>query len=175
MRHYVFDSKYDGDFDGWPGRVSGDECPARPGRNERYQVWQPVNLVPESIEKWLWGVRHDAPALLEVDELVHLVYKQGDYSHEYNIILKTGRSLPVGVITLTQELSKIPANAYKQSNHRLGFYVDQAAEYDRRIRNSLLKAKLDDPRDPYGLWYQHMNGRGVPDYYPTIQKFLGVL
>lgn len=174
MRHYVFDSKFDGDFDAWPGRVSGDAAPPRPGRNERYQVWQPVNLIPEEIEKWLWQVRKDAPAVLEIDELVHLVYKAGQYSQEYNTILKTGRSLPVGVITLTQELSKIPSNAYKQSNHRLGFYVDEAAEYDRRIRNGLLKAKMGDPKDIHGFWYQHINGRGEPEYAPSIQKFLGV-
>src|SRR5579859_246572 len=179
MRHYVLDSKFDGDFDSWPGRVSGDSCPKRPATNERYQVWQPINLVPEEIEKWLWGIRKDAQArhqsaVVEIDELVHLVYKSGSYSQEYNTILKTGRSLNVGVMTLTQELSKIPANAYKQSNHRLGFYVDAAAEYDRRIRNSLLKAKLGDPADLYGFWYQHINGRGEPEYFPRIQKFLGV-
>lgn len=176
MRHYVLDSKFDGDFDNWPGRVGGDNAPGRPGKNDRYQVWQPIKLIPEEIEKWLWQVRKDGPAVLEIDELVHLVYKQGHYSDEYNIILKTGRSLEVGVITLTQEMSKIPANAYKQSNHRLGFYIDQAAEYDRRIRNALLKAKVEDPpeRDYYGFYYQHQNGRGNPMYFPTIQKFLGV-
>jgi len=174
MRHYIFDSKFDGDFDKWPGRVQGDTAPRKPGTNDRYQVWQPVKLMPEEIEKWLWQVRKDAPALLEIDELVHLVYKPGVYSDEYNIILKTGRSLPVGVITLTQELGRIPANAYKQSNHRLGFYVDKAARYDSQIRNALLKHPVEDPGDPFGFYYQHINGRSEPLYFPTVQKFLGV-
>ncbi len=171
MRHYVFDSKFDGDFDNWPGRVGGDTAPRKPGRNDRYQVWQPVQLLPEEIEKWLWGILHDAPAVLEVDELLHVSYKGGT---QFNAILKTGRSLPVGVISLTQEMSQIPGNSYKQSDHRLGFYVDQAGRYDTQIRNSLLKAKMGDPKDPYGFWYQHKNGRGEPPYYPTVQKFLGV-
>jgi hypothetical protein len=175
MRHYVFDSKFDGDFDDWPGRVQSDTAPAKPGNNQRYQVWQPIKLIPEEIEKWLWQVRHDAPAVLEIDELVHLVYRAGQYSDEYNIILKTGRSLPVGVITLTQEMSKIPANAYKQSQHRLGFYIDQAARYDLQIRNALLKAPVGDPKDQYGFFYQHINGRGKPEYFPSIQKFLGTV
>ena len=173
MRHYVLDSKFDGDFDDWPGRVQSDKAPGRPGANERYQVWQPIKLIPDEIEKWLWQVRKDAPAVLEIDELVHLVYSRGLYSDEYNIILKTGRSLPVGVITLTQEMGRIPANAFKQSNHRLGFYIDKASRYDRQIRDALLKAQVDDPAHPYGVYYQHQNGRGEPEYFPSIQRFLG--
>jgi hypothetical protein len=71
-------------------------------------------------------------------------------------------------------MSEIPGNSYKQSDHRLGFYVDQAGRYDTQIRNALLKAKMGDPPDQYGFWYQHKNGRGQPPYYPTVQKFLGV-
>lgn len=175
MRHYVLDSKHDGDFDNWPSRVSGDTCPKRPGTNQRYQVWQPLKIIPEEVEQWLWGVRHDAPAVLEIDELVHLVYKSGTYSDEYNIIQKTGRGLHIGSITLSQELVRVPANAYKQADHRLGFYIDRAAEYDTRIRDLLLKGKkLGDPKDRFGFWYQSALGRGEPDYFPKIQKFLGV-
>jgi len=174
MRHYLLDSKYMGDFDDWPGRIGGDRAPPRPGSNQRYQVWQPVKLIPDEIEKWLWMVRHDPPALLEIDELVHLVYKQGVYSDEYNIIQKTGRMGPIGTITNTQELSRIPPNAYKQADHRLGFYIDQAAEYDRRIRNLLLKAKVGDPAHIHGVYYQSAAGRGEPLYFPTIQKFINV-
>jgi hypothetical protein len=174
MRHYVLDSKFDGDFDSWPGRVQSDKAPGRPGSNQRYQVWQPVNLIPEEIEKWLWHVRHDAPAVLEIDELVHLVYKNGQYSEEFNIIQKIGRSLPIGRIVLTQELTRIPSNAFKQSSHRMVFYIDKSAEYDKRLSNALLKSKVDDPIDHYGLYYQHRDRRGEPLYYPTIQKFLGV-
>ncbi len=173
-RHYILDSKHDGDFDGFPGVVQSDKAPARPHGNSRYQVWQPIKIYPDSVEEWLWNVRHDAPAILEIDELVHLVYKRGDYSDEYNIIQKTGRSLGIGSITLTQELSKIPANAYKQANHRLGFYLE--GRYDKLIRNDMLKVegKLEQPPDEHGVYYQHINGRGTPRYYSRIQEFLGV-
>lgn len=175
MRHYVLDSKHDGDFDTWPGLVGGDTCPPKPGRNQKYQVWQPLKIIPEEVEKWLWGIRHDAPAVLEIDELVHLVYKAGFYSDEYNIIQKTGRGLHIGTITLSQELGRVPPNAYKQADHRLGFYIDRAAEYDTRIRDLLLKQKkLGDPKDQYGFWYQSALGRAAPQYFPKIQKFIGV-
>ncbi len=175
-RHYILDSKHDGDFDEYPGKVAGDLCPRRPGRNQRYQVWQPVRELPEEIEKWLWMVRHDPPAILLIDELYTLVYRAGQYSDEFNIILKTGRSLPIGVITLSQELSRIPPNAYKQATHRLGFYIDEAAEYDRRLVRKLLKApkKLEDPEDDFGFFYQHINRRTEPMYFPSVQEFLGL-
>lgn len=117
-------------------------------------------------------VRHDPPAVLEIDELYSLVYQRNVYSDEYNILQKVGRGLPVGSFTLTQELSKIPPNAYKQATHRLGFYLD--GRYDRQIRNDLLKFKVEDPTDQFGLYYQHINSRGEPGYYRTIQEFLGI-
>lgn len=171
-RHYILDSKLDGDFDSFPGRILSDLCPARPGSNERYQTWQVVKIIPDEIERWLWMIRHDAPAIVEVDELYTLCFGRNVYSDEYNILQKVGRSLPVGSLTLTQELSKIPQNAYKQANHRLGFYIE--GRYDRQIRNDMLKYKVEDPADIYGLYYQHINSRGEPAYYPTIQTFLGL-
>jgi len=172
MRHYIFDSKFDGDFDDWPGRVQQDRAPGRPDSNDRYQVWQPVRIDPNEVERWLWMIGHNGPGVLEIDELVHLCYGKNAYSDEYNDILKTGRSKKIGVITLTQELSRIPPNAYKQSNHRLGFYIE--GEYDIRIRSNLLKWKVDQPKDWHGFFYQHINGRGEPRYYRDIQSFLGV-
>ncbi len=47
MRHYVLDSKFMGDFDDWAGRIGGDRAHKRPGSNDRYQVWQPIKLIPE--------------------------------------------------------------------------------------------------------------------------------
>ena len=169
-RHYIFDSKFDGDFDDYQGLVRGDSAPRGPRGNQKYQVWQPIKLIPEQIERWLWQVRHDAPAILLIDELYSLVFKKGSYSDEFNIIQKTGRSLPVASIVCSQELSKIPPNAYKQAVHRLGFYLD--GRYDRLIRNDLLKFKVEDPQDPYGFYYQHQNQRGEPQYFKTVQSFL---
>lgn len=170
-RHYILDSKHDGDFDKYPGIVKGDLAPSKPARNQRYQVWQPITEDAEQIEKWLWMIRHDAPAFVLIDELYSLVYKRNEYSREFNILQKTGRSLPVGTIVLTQELSKIPANAYKQSVHRFGFYIE--GEYDTRIRNQMLKfPKLPNPDHEFGFYYQHIKARGEPAYYESIQTFL---
>src|SRR5882672_9363467 len=63
-RHYILDSKHDGDFDSFPGVVVSDRAPNRPNGNARYQVWQPIKILPDEIEKWLWNIRHDPPAVL---------------------------------------------------------------------------------------------------------------
>ena len=172
-RHYIFDSKYDGDFDEYPGRVQTDTAPPRVRGGQSYQVWQPIHLIPDEIEKWLDNILHDPPAIVLVDELVHLRYKGGFYSPKYEEIQKTGRSKKIITITCSQELSKIPANAYKQATHRLGFYIDKAAQYDRRVLDLLLKAKVQDPPDEFGFYYQSEKGRGDPLYFSSIQMFLG--
>ena len=177
MRHYILDSKMDGDFDDWPSRIVSDTCPPPPSANDRYQVWQCIKLIPDQIERWLWQIQQDARnggAIVEIDELHHLVWKPGVYSDELNTIMKTGRSKPVTPILLTQELGRIPPNAYKQCVHRLGFYIDQASRYDRQIWQALLKAKVSDPPDQYGLYYQREKGRGEPEYFKDIRQFLGL-
>ena len=172
-RHYIFDSKFDGDFDDYPGRVQSDTAPRRPMGSQLYQVWQPIHLIPDEIEKWLDMILHDPPAIVLIDELVHLRYRGGHFSPKYEEMQKTGRSKKILTLTCTQELSKIPGNAYKQATHRMLFYIDQAARYDRQIRDALLKKKVDDPPDEWGLYYQSEKGRGDPVYFSSIQMLLG--
>lgn len=172
MRHYLLDSKHDGDFDQWPGVIRQDKAPGMPGKRERYQVWQPMTIYPNEVETWLDRIFHNGPGIVMIDELYHLCYSRNEYSHNYDIIVKMGRSLKIGVITLTQELSKIPQNAFTQSDHRLGFYLE--GRYNKMIRNDMLKFEVDQPKDQFGFWYQHKNGRGEPPYFRDIQSFLGV-
>jgi hypothetical protein len=157
----------------YPGRVESDRCPSRPMGNQRYQVWQPVHLIPDEIEKWLQQIMRDAPAIVMIDELVHLRYKGGHYSPMYEQMQKTGRSKRILTLTSTQALSKIPDTSYSQATHRLGFYIDKARMYDRTVLNLLLKSKVVDPPDEYGFYYQSEKGRGEPLYFSSIQKFLG--
>lgn len=172
IRHYVLDTKIEGDdFADWPNAIISDRCPPAPKGNDRYQVWRVPQIYPEEIEKWMYRIRKDPPAILEIDELASLTYPGKVHSPEYNLITKWGRGMSVGSIALSQELSGVPSNAYKQSTHRMGFYLE--GEYDRRIRNNMLKHKVDDPPDQFGFYYAHINSRGEPLYYKDIQSFLG--
>jgi len=169
VRHYILDTKIEGDdFAFYEGVHIGSHAPKPP--KKRYQVWRCPKVIPEQLEKWLWGIRKDAPAFLCVDELHSLCYGRNAYSDEYNLIQKWGRAAPIGVVTGTQELVRIPPNAFKQSTHRLRFYME--GRYDRSIANDMIKRKVEEPVDPFGVYYQHINRREEPLYFKDIQTLL---
>lgn len=161
------------DFNDWAGVTRTDgEVPARPGRNEKYQVWQPIISVPEQIEEWLWRIEKDPPAILLVDELAALIYKKTQTSIGYTRLQKLGRGLPVGVVTLTQEFSGIPGSAVKQSVHNVVFRMGRSP-YESQMASLLLDDEYRVPADKYGFYYQHETSAGKPLYYPSHEKFLG--
>lgn len=172
--HYILDTKHDGDFDGYPNIVSSSRAPLALGKKQRYQVWQPLLIYPEEVEKWLGMVFNQPPALLWINELYVLKYKGAqNFSDMYSIIQRAGRTKPITTMTETQKLGKIPTDAYEQATHRLGFYIE--GQYNKFIRSEMLKSEqVLNPSDTYGFHYQHVNGRGDPPYYRDIQQFLGV-
>lgn len=171
-RFYIFDSKFAGDFDSYPGRVMSDFCPPRPGANQRVQVWQPVIIRPDEVEKWLWGVLHDPPAILFVDELVHLCYGRKVFSENYSRIQKLGRMLPIGCITCTQELVDIPRNALGQATHIARFRLN--LPYEQRLMKSIMHAKNDmpEPVDKHGFYFGSTSSGAEPLYFSDAQHFL---
>lgn len=173
-RFYIFDSKFAGDFDGYPGRVMSDLAPGRPPANQRVQVWQPVLIDPEQVERWLWQVLHDPPAILFVDELVHLCYGRKSFSENYSRIQKLGRMLPIGCITCTQELVDIPRNALGQATHIARFRLN--LPYEQRLMKSIMHAKeeMPEPADHHGFYYGSVTSREEPQYYPDAQHFLKI-
>lgn len=173
-QHYILDTKHDGDFDTYPNIIQSNKAPNRMKPNDRYQVWQPLLIYPEEVEKWLWTIFNSPPALLWINELYALKYKGvGNYSDVYAIIQRAGRTKPITVLTETQKLGKIPGDAIEQATHRLGFYME--GTYNKYVRSEMLKGeRVQNPIDNYGFHYQHVNGRGEPQYYRDIQQFLNM-
>lgn len=173
-RLYILDIKLR-DFNDWPGRVMDDNVPPRPGRNERIQVWQPVVLLPEKIEEWLFNIRHDSPAYILIDEVSALNYGSRNTSPEFTKITKLGRGLPVGTISHTQELVDIPRGILSQPDHIARFRLKR--RYDKNLANQMmteLDTGLKEPHDKYGFWYSYAEKDGEPIYYPDAQTFLGL-
>jgi len=111
------------------------------------------------------------PAVLMVDEL-YVLKRKNMYSEMYTILQRAGRARGITTISHTQKLAKIPPDAYEQSTHRLGFYME--GTYNKYIRSELLKSeRVPNPTHEHGFHYQHINGRGEPFYYHSIQHFLG--
>jgi hypothetical protein len=173
-RLYVFDGKMR-DFNNYPGIVAGDDLPPKLTGNQRVQVWQPTIIKPDVVEEWLFRVRQDAPAILQVDELLFLCYGQNG-SEELTRITKLGRGLPILSIIHTQELVQIPRGVITQPDHVIRMRLK--SRWERRLMDNFLNveedSKLPEPADKYGLWYGHADKDGAPQYYPSIQNFLGL-
>src|SRR5690348_11715086 len=175
-RLYVFDGKMR-DFNDYPGiyRTEDGSLPPKLTGNQRVQVWQPVVVIPEKVEEWLFRVRQDAPAILQIDELLFLCYGPRG-SEELTKITKLGRGLPLLTIIHTQELAQIPRGVITQPDHVIRMKL--RSRYERYLLDDFLNVEEDthlpDPSDRYGLWYGHADANEEPRYYPSIQKFLGL-
>jgi hypothetical protein len=169
-RIYVLDIKMR-DFQNWPGIVQSERAPAKPGSNERIQVWQPVIDDPDEIERWLYMVRRDPPAILQIDELLALCYGKRDTSEEFTRITKLGRALPITTIAQTQELVNIPRGALSQPDHVARFRLKHP--YERRFINTILGSDITEPSDEHGFWYANADVDGEVKYYDDVTTFLG--
>lgn len=173
-RLYVFDGKMR-DFNDYPGIYQGDNVPPKLTGNERVQVWQPTIINPEKVEEWLFRVRQDPPAILQIDELLFLCYGPNG-SDELTRITKLGRALPIITLAQTQELVKIPRGVLTQPDHVIRMRLK--SRYERRLMDTFLNVAEDEhlhePDDRYGLWYGHAEVDGPPQYFKDIQTFLGL-
>ena len=163
---YVLDVKRR-DFEEFPGIVQTDyETP--PPASGQFQVWQPMIEDPESIERWLFQIRKDPPAILDIDELLALCYGARDTSKEFKNIQKLGRDLPIATIAGTQELVEIPRNAVGQADHYVRFRLKHP--YERRFLNNIM-GESEEPIDKYGFYYAHADDQGEPRYFNDYKTF----
>lgn len=170
-RLYVLDIKLR-DFNNYPGIYQSDGLPPKLSGNQRVQVWQPVVVNPDTVEQWLYRIRHDPPAILQIDELLALCYGPRFASPEFTRITKLGRALPISTIAQTQELVDIPRGALSQPDHIARFRLKHP--YEIRLLNGMMGAELHEPDDPFGFYYSHAEKDGSPIYYDSAQTFLGL-
>lgn len=169
-RLYVLDIKLR-DFNKYPGIYAGDSLPPKLKSNERVQVWQPTIIHPETVERWLYRVRQDPPAILHLDEVLAVCYKHGDPSEELTRIAKLGRALPISTISHTQDVVDLPRGILSQPDHIVRFRLKN--KYDRRYMDGLFEEeKMNEPKDQHGLWYVDAEVGGEPRYFSDAQEFL---
>lgn len=171
-RLYVLDIKMR-DFNQYPGLVQSDKTPPKPKSNDRVQVWQPIVIDPEEVERWLFNIRHDPPAILQVDELLALCYGRRDTSAEFTKLTKLGRALPITTLAQTQELVDVPRGAISQVDHIARFRLKH--RYERNFMDNMMgEEDMKEPADQWGFWYNHAENDGTPIYFPDAQTFLGM-
>jgi len=169
--YYVLDTGQGDDYDHLAQyRVVSDKAPGRRAGNARIQVWAPEIEIPGEIEKWLWMVRNDAPAILDIDEALSLHYGGRVVSEEFSRLLKICRKLPISIHTASQELVRVPRNIIGQVNHVLRFGLSHP--YEVMLMNSMLKDNIKDLPGEHALAYRNTRG-GVAKVYKDIQEFLG--
>lgn len=167
-RIYILDVKRRDFEDLQPYIVQTDyEAPGPP--DKRLQIWQPLVEEPEQIERWLFNIRRDAPAFIDIDELLSLCYGSRNTSEQFKIIQKLGRDLPIGTMAGTQELVEIPRNAIGQADHYIRFRLRHPYEISRM--NTIMGGVLDEPMDKYGFYYTHADDQGEPRYFSDLTKF----
>ena len=174
-RLYIFDGKMR-DFQHYPNIIQTDGgLPPKMTGNQRTQVWQPLTIVPERVEEWLWRVRQDPPAILQVDELLFLCYGPNG-SDELTNITKLGRGLPILTVVQTQELVRVPRGTLTQPDHVMRLRLK--SRYERRLMSDFLNVDEDEhlaePQDRHGIWYGHAEVDEPPRYYHSIQALPGL-
>ena len=155
------------DFEDYPGIVQ-TEYGTPPPPEGQFQIWQPLNEDPESIERWLYQIRKDPPAIVDIDELLALCYGNRDTSKQFKTIQKLGRDLPIGTIAGTQELVDIPRNAVGQADHYIRFRLKHP--YEKRFMNMMM-GEMDEPTDRFGFYYSHADNQGEPQYFNDYTNF----
>lgn len=168
---YVLDIKRR-DFIGWPNVLSQDEAPPPLKEGQRVQVWQPIVEQEEEIEKWLRQIENDAPALLYVDEMAALMYGARRSSQNFKRLQKLGRGLPVGIVSLTQELAEMPRQLVGQATHVVRFRLLNA--YEQRLGDRLVrKGDPGEPRAKHGFFYACEETGAPGAYYADKSEFFG--
>lgn len=171
-RLYIFNSKFGIDFEKWGHNFITDGSVPRPLKsNERIQIWSPIHVVPNSVDIWLSRILHEGDAILDIDELVHLLYKRKQISQEYEKLAKTGRSKNIDLLSNTQNLVELPPIVISQSTHLVRFRL--LNPYERRLSKMLLKieGKMIEP-EKYGFYYANMTDMNEANYYSSYELFM---
>lgn len=110
-----------------------------------------------------------------VDELSSICNMAGKAPRYYDILLKQGRGMNNGMISVTQSPSFIPANLLRQATHIIRFNMND--EYDsKKLTRSLGPQALIAPPDDYGFWYRNCLkpiGKSPAQYFPDFKDFIG--
>lgn len=165
---YVLDSKKAGDFDTWPGIVTGDHVP-EPIRSAGggVQVWQPDIGDMGAYDSWFRRIlgAHDRtrPAILMIDELSSVAPNRERSPDGLTLLYKQGRGKAVSVVTLTQGVIDIPRNVLDQTTHLVRFRLQN--DYDARRADRLLwrDGRPREPEAAHGFNYRRLD---IPSVAP---------
>lgn len=168
---YVLDSKVQGDFDVFRPIAKfhyGNLLP--PQRwwtpEKPMLVWQ-----PESDDLGLYGQWFNqiyllrSPCIILIDEISSITTQTGKPPRGFDILLKQGRGLGIGVIANTQSPSFIPSMLLRQSTYFVRFNLNDEYDIDK-LAKIMGRAVLQSPPDEHGFWFR--DARKPVAYSPPV-------
>lgn len=169
---YVLDIKRR-DFNDWSDYIvqTPGNSPGLLTGKSNIQVWQPLDDIPDEIERWLHDIMTDAPAIAWINEMSALGYtEQSAYKNNnmYKRMQKLGRDLPVMTISESQELAGTARTFLGQADHVVRFTLED--EWDKNRMKRLMHG-LEEPFDKYGFHYRNIERAESPVYFKGYQEF----
>lgn len=175
-KRYVLDSTEDG-MDGIVGRMDyyGNKIPDLVRNSAHTQIWTPDTDVPANYNSWFEKILYARePAIVFVDEIASLTNgKSGDVPDGFIKLLKQGRKHDITVISLTQEIARVPLTMFRQMKHFILFRINNET-YDLARARSYLNVSKEDQRHPvgkYGFFYRRTDGDYSPKEFMHVQHF----
>ncbi|MCF8567004.1 hypothetical protein LLE49_19985 [Alicyclobacillus tolerans] len=186
---YIIDSKISGDFDafirnGLARVVRGNKVPDPfvPQPATRFKkaippilIWQPEEDILEMYDEFfkrIYQTRH--PAIIYIDELGSITNPRATvFPRYYDILLKQGRGLGIGIISSTQSSSYVPFNLLRQTTHVVRMHLNSPNDV-KKLVDVMGTAVYEEPRDEHGFFYRNVSKpvRKQPSiYYSDLKEF----
>ncbi len=176
---YILDSKVQGDFQPFykiAYRHFGNSLPP----NKWWTAEKPILIwQPESDDLGLYGqwfnqiYLNRAPCTVLIDEVSSITTVSGKPPRSYDILLKQGRGIGIGVINITQSPSYIPPMLLRLSTYFVRFTINDEYDIDKLAR-VMGRQILQQPPDEHGFWFRDVRkpvAYSPPVYYQDFRDF----
>ncbi len=188
---YILDTKVQGDFKQFEhpslGRVvRGNKIPdpVTNTKGKPFTIWQPESDDEEMYDKFFEQIylkgrnmKSGNPGIIYIDEISSVSSPSGrSFPRYWDILLKQGRGMDIGLINVTQSPSYIPPNLLRQATHVVRMHLN--GEYDpKKMSSAMGKAANEEPVDDYGFYYRNQSKpirKSPVMYYSGFQEFFGL-
>lgn len=132
LNRYHIDSKKKGDYSLLDGHMILSETPPDPITTTGSSiVWQPINESIKAYDKFFTSILDAGlPCIVDIDEIVNMVFGQGNIPRGLSILLSQGRKPGMHVMGGMQKVVKSPKDFIGQSTYIVSFFMQRAE--DRR-------------------------------------------
>ena len=176
VKRYILDSTEDG-MEGVLAKIEvrGNKMPDLLNNADFTSVWIPDTDVPTTYNQWFEHILYARePAIVFVDEIASLTNgKHTDPLDGFIKLLKQGRKHDITVISLTQEIARVPLTMFRQMTHFVLFRINNET-YDMSMARKYLevdKEQQSNPKGQYGFFYRRTDGDYLSKEYQSAQQF----